>query len=264
LTETYKTRRPRHFFAVGTVYGQLTLTGACRLCEIPNSDRRTYKYQGICSCSGREVWARAWDLIKGKVGSCGCTRTAKLQSSRKRKEVPQPRARFGNLEVMERVCVKTDTKVECSCICGTIFMCPVSSLWNGRRTSCGLRRCRANVLEGRKLSVSRLLKVYRADAAKRQLVFDLEPDMFASLILMDCFYCGREPQSNYTVLRKQADSFELRHNGIDRFDNSQGYVSSNCVACCSQCNFAKHNRTAEDFIRMCQLVAANHRQKEQR
>lgn len=46
-------------------------------------------------------------------------------------------------------------------------------------------------------------------------------------------------------------------NGIDRLDNSGGYVSGNIVSCCQRCNMAKGKMSAGDFIGLCMAVSAH-------
>lgn len=41
---------------------------------------------------------------------------------------------------------------------------------------------------------------------------------------------------------------------IDRVDSSIGYIVSNCVACCSQCNYAKRTAPAEQFLQWVKRV----------
>jgi hypothetical protein len=36
--------------------------------------------------------------------------------------------------------------------------------------------------------------------------------------------------------------------GIDRVDNSKGYIPGNCVACCGTCNLAKRELTVDEFL----------------
>lgn len=82
---------------------------------------------------------------------------------------------------------------------------------------------------------------YRNESRRRKLVFNLDLNFFQELVLKPCFYCGIEPAEN-----------EL--NGIDRFDNSIGYVLDNCVPCCSDCNYSKRTRTSQEFIDHCQRI----------
>lgn len=41
---------------------------------------------------------------------------------------------------------------------------------------------------------------------------------------------------------------DYAYNGIDRMDNSKGYVDGNVLPCCSICNHAKHVMNYDDFI----------------
>jgi hypothetical protein len=53
---------------------------------------------------------------------------------------------------------------------------------------------------------------------------------FSDLTQKECHYCGKEGP-----------------NGIDRIDNTTGYVLSNCVPCCKHCNYVKGDLSKEDF-----------------
>ena len=62
---------------------------------------------------------------------------------------------------------------------------------------------------------------------------------------MNCFYCNCLPAKEcYTETRTSL----YIYNGVDRRDNSLGYILNNCVSCCSSCNFAKNNKTEEEFL----------------
>jgi hypothetical protein len=45
-----------------------------------------------------------------------------------------------------------------------------------------------------------------------------------------------------------ADKVLFVYNGLDRVDNTLGYLPGNVVACCTQCNGAKLNYTQEEFL----------------
>ena len=55
--------------------------------------------------------------------------------------------------------------------------------------------------------------------------------------------CGVKPSQTDNYLKKH----DFYYNGIDRIDNTKGYLSDNCVSCCSHCNTAKMQMTYEDF-----------------
>lgn len=56
-----------------------------------------------------------------------------------------------------------------------------------------------------------------------------------------CYICGKE-NSNYHT------------NGIDRKDNNEGYVLSNCQLCCGDCNYLKKNYNYDDFLEKCKEI----------
>lgn len=81
-------------------------------------------------------------------------------------------------------------------------------------------------------------KIYKNKAAKRGLIFNLEESTATVLFNSPCHYCGT--------------TFEYR--GIDRVANNVGYIDSNCVSSCWECNKAKGTMQASAFINMCKRV----------
>ena len=74
---------------------------------------------------------------------------------------------------------------------------------------------------------------YKRDAKNRGLVFELTYDEFLKVIDEFCYYCG---ENGY---------------GIDRLENSSGYLKSNIVPCCSMCNQMKYTYSEDEFIGQC-------------
>ncbi len=87
-----------------------------------------------------------------------------------------------------------------------------------------------------------ILKKYKRDAKKRQLLFTLSDDQFCALISLKCHYCGQ-------IIKK--------FNGIDRIDNNFGYIEGNCVPCCGICNIMKHIMKHDEFIIQCHLISTH-------
>lgn len=63
-------------------------------------------------------------------------------------------------------------------------------------------------------------------------------EQFMEFWQQDCSYCGDT----------------IRTVGIDRIDNSIGYVPGNCVPCCEPCNKMKRMQTKEAFLERCQKI----------
>lgn len=87
---------------------------------------------------------------------------------------------------------------------------------------------------------------YKLGANKRNLKFLLTDEEFKEIIYKNCFYCGSEPiHKNPANTKILEGSFKI--NGIDRVNPKLGYIKSNCVPCCSNCNEMKMDRTLEEF-----------------
>ncbi len=67
---------------------------------------------------------------------------------------------------------------------------------------------------------------YKKRAVQKGLAFELSVEDFDKLILENCYICGKKTDETHT-------------NGVDRFDNQQGYTFHNSNACCGECNGMK-------------------------
>lgn len=99
---------------------------------------------------------------------------------------------------------------------------------------------------------------YRRNAERRGYKWELTKEEFLSLVTQDCAYCGSKPKIKEWLanvgrspdgenIRQKVKSLE-KVNGVDRRDNTLGYALTNCVPCCSTCNFLKRMLTADKFI----------------
>lgn len=97
-----------------------------------------------------------------------------------------------------------------------------------------------------------LLKVYNDGAKKRNLEFLLTIEEFKKLTKENCHYCNCEPKTISRVRGKSTkdakDRGQYIFNGIDRVNNSNGYLLENCVTCCKLCNQMKLDMSYEDFM----------------
>lgn len=119
-------------------------------------------------------------------------------------------------------------------------------------------------------SYSTLFDTYRRTAELRGLEFSLSREEHKNIIGRNCYYCNTPPpafncyvKADHTIRRNgkltrqsTVDLAWIRANGIDRFDNSRGYTINNSVPCCADCNRAKWEMTALDYISHCQKVIA--------
>ena len=85
------------------------------------------------------------------------------------------------------------------------------------------------------------LYAYRKGAKKRDLEFLLTLEEFKMYWKKPCSYCGAE----------------IKTIGLDRIDNSKGYIKDNIISCCRECNTIKRAMTQKDFINKIRKIAKN-------
>lgn len=144
---------------------------------------------------------------------------------------------------------------EFRCDCGNIRVDQVSSVAPHKRASCGcLYRQPLGVSAGRQR-----YRVYASTAKKSGRVFALSFEDFYALSQQPCHYCGALPSRQHAPLSvKGRPNYhgEFVYNGIDRLDNTVGYVVENCVPCCWDCNHAKGAKTYAEFVAWLDGIAA--------
>jgi hypothetical protein len=82
---------------------------------------------------------------------------------------------------------------------------------------------------------------YKYRAKDKNLEFTLTQELFDKITQSNCSFCNRETTNTH-------------RNGIDRNDNSIGYIESNCIPCCNECNYMKGSLTYIQFIECCKNV----------
>ena len=78
------------------------------------------------------------------------------------------------------------------------------------------------------------LQEYKCRAKSKNIEWKISKSHALSLFNTQCYYCNDLCQMN----------------GIDRLDNSKGYVKENVAACCAMCNMMKATHTVAEFIDM--------------
>lgn len=141
--------------------------------------------------------------------------------------------------------VKQNRRWICECDCGDITTVSVGNLTKipGTR-SCGCenkyRKKDPGVAAKREI-----LCRYKVSARDRGFEWTLTEEDFEKLTSLPCQYCGGLPATTFTTLSKNGS---FTYNGIDRVNNSLGYISGNVVSCCSTCNRAKLMMSVDEFL----------------
>ena len=115
-------------------------------------------------------------------------------------------------------------------------------------------RCRLYWIKNRKLPKEKGIGVcydtlfrrkysqYKGSVKGTQKKWQLTPEDFKEFWQKPCYYCG----SGIETI------------GIDRVNNSIGYLKQNCVPCCSICNKAKLKLTEKEFTEHCLKVVKHY------
>jgi hypothetical protein len=136
---------------------------------------------------------------------------------------------------------------KCLCDCGNIYYVRSTSLLCGNTKSCGClgNGYRSNKLHSGESSFNDLYTKYRLQAKRKNIDFSISKEEFKSLTSGNCYICGIEPQY---INRKKRTNGYYTYNGIDRVDNSKGYIFDNCMSCCQVCNFRKNKMELKNLL----------------
>ncbi len=226
-------RNGRTINEIGNVHGRLTVLRQ----GVPYGTRGRTTWICRCEC-GNEATVLADLLRSGATRSCGCLNS--------KDEIG---GRYGRLLVLE--CAGRDSHQNalwmCRCICGKEIVTRGSSLREGSVRSCGcftVERLKARALPVEVRAKHIAFNNMRSGAKTRGIPWDLTTEDLERLCAQNCHYCGQEPSNQGQQRLRGAYVF----NGIDRQDNANGYILSNVVSCCRDCNLAKNQKSVVEFL----------------
>jgi hypothetical protein len=151
----------------------------------------------------------------------------------------------------------------CKCLCGNEKIVGINSLKQGHTKSCGCLNKEKRTLWGinntyrrkekGRSGFNQLLNMYKKNANRRKLEFNISESEFLNLVQSNCFYCGKKPTNiSYNHFKssteKAIEHGKFIYNGLDRLDNNIGYTIDNVVPCCKTCNTAKMQMTQQEFF----------------
>lgn len=147
--------------------------------------------------------------------------------------------RFGSLIVIAVVpgTRAQPRRIKCLCDCGSEYLAIPHRLNCGGTVRCF--QCLPKRRTKDQIAFRRRFNNYQHSSIRKNLSFNFTQDQFRYFYDAACSYCGIVPAQ-----------------GIDRRDNSLGYVQGNCVPSCAQCNYAKRNMSETAFIGWISRLAA--------
>lgn len=95
---------------------------------------------------------------------------------------------------------------------------------------------------------------YVRRAKKKEQEFTLTKQEFRELCERPCYYCGARPNNLSRDHLRHNGTWE--YNGLDRIDNSKGYLQGNVQPCCTPCNSLKSNLEEKEFLARISLIAS--------
>lgn len=174
--------------------------------------------------------------------------------------------KFGKLTVLHVSDQSTPMKIKfyCQCDCGNFTHSRSNALQSGRAASCG---CMA-IINSRiasnnksaayypKAHVNEVYLQYKHGARRKNLLFELSIEYLQILISRPCYYCGMLDSNTVT---KNGKGFD--YNGIDRVDNTKGYIEDNVVTACITCNMMKRDMPYKDWNEWLRRVTIYQKEK---
>ena len=184
-------------------------------------------------------------------------------------EIPTIGTVFGKLTVVSIYSV-TDiygykrVAIDLICSCGEIVKNKRVGHLYGTSANPGVKSCKScgydyRGLQRRKESDSQSRNAvygrYRSSAKQRQINWNLSKEDFFSVVSLPCNYCDNVETSFYSGVKSSPWVKSFRFTGIDRIDSNIGYTPENVQSCCKWCNYAKSDRSEQDFEKWVLTVA---------
>lgn len=224
----------------GVRFGKLLVIG---LKKRKNNIRLRNRWKCLCDCGSITYsWSKA--LTSGDKTSCRmCTPLRDLSGQK-----------FGKLTVTKYLGLKgkSNARWECQCDCGNVIQVYESFLKKAK--SCGCSNKGSSLPLGETI-FNRIYDNYLKSSKARNLVFEISRESFKEIASKNCHYCNEPPPyKTYKMCEKNGG---VNYHGLDRVDNNVGYVISNVVPCCEQCNRTKLDYDLRDFLLQIKKIYEN-------
>ena len=167
--------------------------------------------------------------------------------------------KFHRLLVIEQAPhVKNRSAWLCMCDCGNFKIVKTDELRSSGTKSCGCLNDEKRKQRARKM-YSGNIKYSPKEATARKIWRNSYADGisfedFHIISQNNCYYCGGAPsnvgnaaKSDQKASKYAKENGNFVYNGLDRLDSLKNHDINNVVPCCKYCNYAKRERTLEEF-----------------
>lgn len=157
--------------------------------------------------------------------------------------------KFGRL-VLHSIIKSADrgpVRFGCLCECGKRTTVNFQRLRPRTNVSCGCAMGGCNRLPPTVSAFNSLIYRYKYGSRLKKRAFRISRRQCVFLFQSNCHWCGSNPSG--ILLNPRANGAYI-YNGIDRIDNSRGYIIGNVVSCCAICNRLKGSLTVADWNRI--------------
>jgi hypothetical protein len=169
--------------------------------------------------------------------------------------------KFGRLLVISDATEPGErSKWNCLCDCKNTVIVKLDHLRDEHTKSCGclnLEKMSARAPNMYKKNIKYHPSISSARRVWRRRYRDggLSFEDFFELTQKNCHYCGDPPNNKANTHKddpkssQQAkDQGDFVYNGLDRIDSYKTHTLENVVPCCWHCNYAKRNRSVDEFL----------------
>lgn len=136
------------------------------------------------------------------------------------------------------------------CECGNFNLFSVKTKLTSKSCGCLVKKSIDNLVRMQikplgQSSFNEVYATYKRSAKIRGLEFNISEDDFKSMTSKNCHYCNTPPSNK---MEKPNRNGSYVYSGLDRVDNSIGYILENVVPCCVTCNSMKMAMSYNEFI----------------
>lgn len=169
--------------------------------------------------------------------------------------------KFNQLTVLERSgnfefnSTKYQAKWKCLCDCGETVYTGTTFLKQGKSRSCNKCGNKKRSINNRKISIYSVIfnKKVAKVAGRRNIKVNMTAEEYYNIAKNNCHYCGIEP-IEFNPYKYSTKQESIYVHGVDRIDSSGDYEVSNCVSCCTDCNYAKKELSVDQFMSLVERI----------